>query len=133
MGNSNSNVSSGVKNQADSRQNSVLKMVDLQGGGEFTELMRKATRTKDYREIDERIEKDVRPFLYNGGMGKMVQVQDLIIRRAKSKGKTLFLKSGKSKKNEFDLDDMDEDGNYVKKIDTGRSNSNIDLSLQICN
>jgi hypothetical protein len=88
MGNSKSVVSQGVKQQAagdGSNSHSLYKLIDLQGGGELVELMKKATRTKDYRGIDEKIRTDVKPFLYNGGEGELVPISDLVKIRNKDR------------------------------------------------
>jgi len=52
MGNklSNSEVADAVKQQADG-QTAMYQFINLKGGGELVELMKKASRTKNYNEV----------------------------------------------------------------------------------
>ena len=75
MGNKvSSNVTSGVKKQA-AGETKIYKLLDLKGGGELVELMKKANRTKNYKELDERIREGLKPYLYNDGQGKYVHIR----------------------------------------------------------
>lgn len=46
--------------------------------GEFVDIMKKCTKSKDYTEIDNAIEEKVAPFLYNDGGGKYVPTSEII-------------------------------------------------------
>ncbi len=88
MGNTTSEVASGVKAQinSDGQGPELYRFVDLkvqieffnfnsnliQGGGEFIDVMRLANRTKDYTQIDALIREHIPRFLYNNGEGKLV-------------------------------------------------------------
>lgn len=95
MGNTTSEVASGVKAQINSggqgpelyrfvdlkvtktneRTNNFSFFIKIQGGGEFIEVMRVANRTKDYTQIDAMIREHIPKFLYNEGEGKLVSEQ----------------------------------------------------------
>lgn len=63
MGNTESNVTSGVKKQAGASMNAIYKLCDLKGGGLLVELMKRATQNKQYAEIDHAIKTKVSFFL----------------------------------------------------------------------
>ena len=65
-----SNVSSGVKAQA-AGEIKIYHLADLKGRGELVELMKKANRTKSYKELDDRIREGLKPYLYNEGKCKV--------------------------------------------------------------
>ena len=73
----NSNVSDGVKKQAEG-DTIVYQFIDVKGGGELVDLLKAAARSKKYTELDERIRDGFRPFLYNEGQGEFVHVSDLV-------------------------------------------------------
>ena len=52
MGNTGSHITSGVKAQAAGTSKDLYKYIDLGGGGELVDLMKKANRSKDYSEVD---------------------------------------------------------------------------------
>ncbi|XP_054262159.1 transient receptor potential cation channel subfamily V member 5 [Macrosteles quadrilineatus] len=81
MGNSESNVASGVKKQADTSNVQMYKLVDLKGGGLLVELMKRAAQNKQYAELDHAIKTKVEPFLYNRGKGKWIPVAQLVLMR----------------------------------------------------
>ncbi|XP_059151469.1 transient receptor potential cation channel subfamily V member 5-like [Physella acuta] len=95
MGNT-SVVASGVKNQGDTDARKLYQFVNLKGGGELVELTKVARWTKNFTELDERIKRDVEPFLYNGGKGKNIPVLDLVKMRNKDRQKS-GIKASKSK------------------------------------
>ena len=92
MGNTTSEVASGVKAQinSDGQGPELYRFVDLKvkikvssnnfnnnyfkGGGEFIDVMRVANRTKDYTQIDALIREHIPKFLYNNGEGKLVRL-----------------------------------------------------------
>ena len=78
MGNINSNVTSGVKEQAagQTKKFKLYQYLDMKGGGELVELMKKANKTKNYVELDETIKEGLKQFLYNEGNGKKVESFD---------------------------------------------------------
>lgn len=73
-GNLSSTVASGIKDQA-AGTTPIYQFLDLKGGGELVELMKKANRTKNYKELDERIKEGLRPYLYNDGEGKRIHIR----------------------------------------------------------
>ncbi|XP_065581675.1 uncharacterized protein LOC136041060 isoform X1 [Artemia franciscana] len=87
MGNAESNVTSGVKKQADTSSVTCYKLVDLKGGGLLVDLMKMAAKTRNYSEVDEAIRAMVKPYLYNGGAGKLVHVAHMVINRNKDRPK----------------------------------------------
>lgn len=124
MGNASSNVTSGIKKQAEGAASSICyKLVDLKGnvfrhlysfvmpvyliifyyccwfyvfrrnnpstgGGLLIELMKKASKTKDFTEVDKTIVEMVEPCLYNKGLGKMVHIAHLVLLRNRGRAKT---------------------------------------------
>lgn len=95
MGNT-SVVATGVKNQADNDSKQLYQLVNLRGGGELVELMKRARWTKNYKEIDEKLKNEVKGYLYNDGKGKKVPIVDLIMARNKDRQKSK-IKVGKEK------------------------------------
>jgi hypothetical protein len=82
MGNTQGNVTSGVKKQSEGTASYTLyNLVDCKGGGILVELMKKAIKTKNYQELEDTIKKEVTPYLYNGGAGRMVPIQELVMLR----------------------------------------------------
>lgn len=87
MGNKlDTNVTSGVKEQASGGTKKMYNFVDAKGNGELVELMKKANRTKNFKELDDRIREGLRPFLYNNGEGKIVHIRELVKARCAGKG-----------------------------------------------
>lgn len=111
-------VASGVKNQADSQSKKLYQLVDLKGGGELVECMKRAGWTKNYTELDEKILSELPKFLYNGGEGKKIPIVDLVIARNKDRQKSK-IKIGKDKQNrakelaKLDMTLTDAEGNYL--------------------
>lgn len=90
MGNTESNVTSGVKKQAGVSTQALYKFVNLKGGGLLVDMMKRACQTKQFAEIDHAIKTKVNdgghkklssklvisvifkvePFLYNKGAGR---------------------------------------------------------------
>lgn len=60
MGNTESNVTSGVKKQAGASLLAVNKFVDLKGGGLLVDMMKRAAQNKQYAELDHAIKTKVR-------------------------------------------------------------------------
>ena len=83
MGNTTSEVASGVKAQvnSDGQGPELYRFTDMKGGGEFVDVMRVANRTKDYTQIDGLIREHIPKFLYNDGEGKCVTVSEIVKRR----------------------------------------------------
>ncbi|XP_069188418.1 transient receptor potential cation channel subfamily V member 5 [Procambarus clarkii] len=84
MGNTESSVTSGVKAQANAVVE-IYSLVDLNGGGELVELMKKANKTKDFSELDETIRSKIPKYIYNGGEGKCLPIHQLVLRRNKER------------------------------------------------
>lgn len=66
----------------------MYNFIDLKGGGELVELMKKANRTKNYHELDEKIRNELKQFLYNDGEGKTVHISEIVMARCKEQGLT---------------------------------------------
>ncbi|XP_068237254.1 transient receptor potential cation channel subfamily V member 5 [Palaemon carinicauda] len=84
MGNTESSVTSGVKAQANAVVE-IYSLVDLNGGGELVDLMKKATKTKEYSELDETIKSKMPKYMYNAGEGKCMPIHHLVLRRNKER------------------------------------------------
>ncbi|XP_060516744.1 transient receptor potential cation channel subfamily V member 5 [Cylas formicarius] len=108
MGNTESNVTSGVKKQAGASMQPLYKLVDLKGGGLLVELMKRATQNKQYAEIDHAIKTKVESFLYNKGAGKYIPISQLVLLRNKERPKHKLLPQLKSMENPEDFE-IDED------------------------
>ncbi len=115
MGNKlNTNVTSGVKEQASGETRKLYRFMDLKGGGELVDLMKKANRTKNYKELDERIRDGLREFLY-AEEGKTVHIRDLIAARYKDKGIVVPKKNINNNLDVNDMEAMTDDEDYLKK------------------
>lgn len=64
MGNTESNVTSGVKKQAGVSTQPLYKLVNLKGGGLLVDMMKRAAQNKQYAEIDHAIKTKVRGIPY---------------------------------------------------------------------
>ncbi|CAH4030879.1 unnamed protein product [Pieris brassicae] len=78
MGNTESNVTSGVKKQAGTSTQKLYKLIDLKGGGLLVDMMKRAVQNKQYAEIDHAIKTKVEPFLYNRGKGRYIPIAHLL-------------------------------------------------------
>lgn len=97
MGNTESNVTSGVKKQAGVSTQKLYKLVNLKGGGLLVDMMSKnwmttirdnfllknspierAINNKQFAEIDHAIKTKVEPFLYNKGRGRYIPIAQLV-------------------------------------------------------
>ncbi|CAH1105223.1 unnamed protein product [Psylliodes chrysocephalus] len=107
MGNTESNVTSGVKKQAGAALQPIYKLCDLKGGGLLVELMKRATQNKQYAEIDHAIKTKVEPFLYNRGAGKYIPISQLVLLRNKERARYKLLPQLKAMENpeDFEIDD----------------------------
>ena len=52
------------------------------------DLMKQASKTKDFTKVDQAIVEKITPFLYNGGQGKMVHRSYFILLRNRDRAKT---------------------------------------------
>jgi hypothetical protein len=123
MGNKVSTVGDDVKRQGegsgvDSRAADVYKMVDLKGGGELVEMMKRARWTKNFKEIDDTIQEKIKTFLYDGGRGKKVPITDIIEQR--NKARPSAVKTGSKDKQKkaqeqalLNMKFQDGEGNYL--------------------
>ncbi|XP_011500278.1 PREDICTED: transient receptor potential cation channel subfamily V member 5 [Ceratosolen solmsi marchali] len=112
MGNTESNVTSGVKKQTDASSILLYKLVDLKGGGLLVDMMKRASQTKQYAEIDHAIRTKVEPFLYNRGKGKWIPISKLVLLRNKERPrhKMLPVLKAMEKPEDYDIDkDMQSD------------------------
>ena len=67
-------MTSGIKDQA-AGGGYIYQFTDMKGGGKFIDLMKKANRTKNYKELDDAIRDGLKDILYNEGEGKMIYVK----------------------------------------------------------
>jgi hypothetical protein len=102
MGNTESNVTSGVKKQAGVSTQKLYKLVNLKGGGLLVDMMKRAINNKQFAEIDHAIKTkvhtfycftsrtieifnnkknvlfQVEPFLYNKGRGRYIPIAQIV-------------------------------------------------------
>ncbi|XP_049822636.1 transient receptor potential cation channel subfamily V member 2 [Aethina tumida] len=107
MGNTESNVTSGVKKQAGAAMQPIYKLADLKGGGLLVELMKRATQNKQFAEIDHAIKTKVEHFLYNKGAGRYIPISELVLLRNKERAKHKLLPPLKAMENpdDYEIDD----------------------------
>lgn len=107
MGNTESNVTSGVKKQAGVSTQALYKFVNLKGGGLLVDMMKRAIQNKQYAEIDHAIKTKVEPFLYNKGKGKYIPVAQLVLLRNRERPRSKQLPEIRALENpeeDFDID-----------------------------
>lgn len=121
MGNTESNVASAVKKQTDTSSIVLYKLVDLKGGGLLVDMMKRASQTKQFAELDHTLRTKVEPFLYNKGKGKWIPIDKLVMLRNKDRPKHKMLPVLKAMENPADYDvdkdmgDEDPDENTIDK------------------
>ncbi|KYN30196.1 Transient receptor potential cation channel subfamily V member 5 [Trachymyrmex cornetzi] len=123
MGNTESNVTSGVKKQTDTSSILLYKLVDLKGGGLLVDMMKRATQTKQFAELDHAMRTKVEPFLYNKGKGKWIPVDKLVLLRNKDRPRHKMLPPLKAMENpaDYDIDkDMGDEEVDETKIDKSK-------------
>lgn len=74
-----------VIKQTQKSSNVLYDYVDLNGGGNLVEAFRRAQATKDFTEVEQLIEGFRKKFLYNGGVGKDIDVGELVQWRKQSR------------------------------------------------
>ena len=74
-----------VVQQTQKSSNELYDYVDLNGGGNLVEAFRKAQATKDFSEVKILIEGFRDKFLYNDGLGKDIDVGELVQKRLQSR------------------------------------------------
>ncbi|XP_045507975.1 transient receptor potential cation channel subfamily V member 5 [Colias croceus] len=107
MGNTESNVTSGVKKQAGTSEQKLYKLIDLKGGGLLVDMMKRAVQNKQYAEIDHAIKTKVEPFLYNKGKGRYIPISHLVLLRNKERPRHKLLPPLRHMENpdeEFDIE-----------------------------
>ncbi|XP_076174002.1 transient receptor potential cation channel subfamily V member nanchung [Ptiloglossa arizonensis] len=123
MGNTESNVASGVKKQTDAGSILMYNLVDLKGGGLLVDMMKRATQTKQYAELDHALRTKVEPYLYNKGRGKWIPIEKLVLLRNKDRPKHKMLPPLKAMENptDYDIDkDMGDDEVDETRIDKSK-------------
>ncbi|XP_029680490.1 transient receptor potential cation channel subfamily V member 5 [Formica exsecta] len=123
MGNTESNVTSGVKKQTDTSSIVLYKLVDLKGGGLLVDMMKRATQTKQFAELDHAMRTKVEPFLYNKGEGKWIPIDKLVLLRNKDRPRHKMLPPLKAMENpaDYDIDkDMGDEEVDETKIDKSK-------------
>ncbi|XP_025425863.1 transient receptor potential cation channel subfamily V member 6 isoform X4 [Sipha flava] len=106
MGNTESNVASGVKKQVDTSSLQIYNLVDLKGCGLLVDLMKKAVQTKNFTELDIAIKTQVEPMLYNKGEGRMIPIAKLVLLRNRDRSRAKWLPPLKNMEdpNEYDIE-----------------------------
>ncbi|GBP18545.1 Transient receptor potential cation channel subfamily V member 6 [Eumeta japonica] len=107
MGNTESNVTSGVKKQAGTSSQKLYKLIDVKGGGLLVDMMKRAIQNKQYAEIDHAIKTKVEPFLYNKGRGRYMPISHLVLLRNKERPRHKLLPPLRGMENpdeEFDIE-----------------------------
>ncbi|CAH1708146.1 unnamed protein product [Aphis gossypii] len=104
MGNTESNVASGVKKQVDTSSLQIYNLVDLKGCGLLVDLMKKAVQTKNFTELDNAIKTQVEPMLYNKGEGRMIPIAKLVLLRNRDRSRARWLPPLKNMEDPNDYD-----------------------------
>lgn len=129
MGNTESNVTSAVKNQAGVSTQTLYKFVNLKGGGLLVDMMKRACQTKQFAEIDHAIKTKVEPFLYNKGAGRYFPISKLVLLRNKERARTKQLPEIRA------LENPDEDFNihdYCTEVSEAEYVSNPSAYRFVC-
>lgn len=74
-----------VIKQTQKSSNELYKYVDLNGGGNLVDAFRRAQATKNFSEVEQLIEGLREKFLYNNGVGKDIEVRELVQWRRQSR------------------------------------------------
>lgn len=117
MGNTESNVTSGVKKQAGVSTQSLYKLVDLKGGGMLVDMMKRACQNKQFAEIDHAIKTKVEPFLYNKGAGRYIPISKIVLIRNKERARHKLLPELRMLENPDDEFDIEQHLSPVSEID----------------
>ncbi|KAK7863240.1 hypothetical protein R5R35_001452 [Gryllus longicercus] len=120
MGNTESNVTSGVKKQAGTSTQKLYKLVDLKGGGLLVDMMKRAIQTKQYAELDHAIKTKVEPFLYNKGQGRLIPISQLVLLRNKDRPRHKQLPPLRTMENPDDYEIPDSHPDEQRKLDPAR-------------
>ena len=73
MGNTSSDVNDSLKAQADSGADvEMFKILNFGSEGALEVLMKEASKTKDFKQVDKYLKTEVSKFLYNEGRGESV-------------------------------------------------------------
>lgn len=129
MGNTESNVTSGVKKQAGVSTQPLYKFVNLKGGGLLVDMMKRACQTKQFAEIDHAIKTKVEPFLYNKGAGRYFPISKMVLLRNKDRARTKQLPEIRA------LENPDEDFNihdYCSEVSEAEYISNPTAYRFVC-
>ncbi|XP_067949715.1 transient receptor potential cation channel subfamily V member 5-like [Watersipora subatra] len=78
MDNTESQVSSADRNQADAKACEWYQFLALTGDGTFVDIMKECLSEKDYTKIDDAIRENIGKYLYNNGEGKMVPCSEIV-------------------------------------------------------
>lgn len=57
----------------------------IAGGGLFVDMMKRATQSKQFAELDHAVRTKVEPYLYNKGKGKWIPIDKLVLLRNKDR------------------------------------------------
>lgn len=129
MGNTESNVTSGVKNQAGVSTQLLYKLVNLKGGGMLVDMMKRAAANKQFAEIDHAIKTKVEPFLYNKGACRYVPKSAIVYNRNRERPRHKQLPDIRIIENletDFNID------NFIPEISTDEYMLNPELYREVC-
>lgn len=129
MGNTESNVTSGVKNQAGVSTQLLYKLVNLKGGGMLVDMMKRAAANKQFAEIDHAIKTKVEPFLYNKGACRYVPKTAIVFNRNRERPRHKQLPEIRIIENletEFNID------NFIPEISADEYMLNPELYREVC-
>nr|XP_012147390.1 PREDICTED: transient receptor potential cation channel subfamily V member 5 isoform X1 [Megachile rotundata] len=96
---------------------------DYKSGGLLVDMMKRATQTKQYAELDHALRTKVEPYLYNKGKGKWIPIEKLVLLRNKDRPKHKMLPPLRAMENpaDYDIDkDMGEEEVDETKIDKSK-------------
>ncbi|KAG1682090.1 Transient receptor potential cation channel subfamily V member 5 [Nymphon striatum] len=105
MGNTNSNVTSRVKQQADTESREIYALMNFNGGGTLVNIMKQASREGDFSQVNEKMKELMLPFLYNDGEGKAISIAELVLRRNQDRPKHKQINQNKKHNEEDGSDD----------------------------
>ncbi|XP_032689459.1 transient receptor potential cation channel subfamily V member 5 isoform X2 [Odontomachus brunneus] len=98
-------------------------MTLTRGGGLFVDMMKRATQTKQFAELDHAVRTKVEPYLYNKGKGKWIPIDKLVLLRNKDRPRHRMLPPLKAMENpaDYDIDkDMGDEDVDETKIDKSK-------------
>lgn len=121
MGNTESNVASGVKKQAGVSTQAIYKLINLKGGGMLVDMMKRACQNKQFAELDHAIKTKVEPFLYNKGAGRYIPIATIVLFRNKERARHKLLPELRLLENPDDDFDINQHLRDVSEVEHARN------------